>query len=85
MNTNALATDFMLTLVVIGIVIMLYLLPWFIGKSRDMHGCKMLLLVNLLFGWTTIGWVVCMLWGIFGQTNDMRAAMSRIAAGRSRR
>lgn len=38
----------------------LYFLPTFIGHNkRDVLG---IFLVNLLFGWTVIGWIIAMVW-----------------------
>jgi hypothetical protein len=39
---------------------LLYFLPSIIGhKKRDFTG---IFIVNLLFGWTVIGWIVAMVW-----------------------
>ncbi len=39
---------------------LLYFLPTIIGRNkRDVMG---IFLVNLLFGWTVIGWVIALMW-----------------------
>jgi hypothetical protein len=63
-------TVFMICLFLLALVI--YLLPWLIGKSRDMHGTGVLLFVNLFFGWSVVGWVVCILWAALGQTKAQK-------------
>lgn len=45
----------------------LYFLPWILAKHRDMEGTGFLFLVNLLVGWSLIGWLVCLLWAALGQ------------------
>jgi hypothetical protein len=37
-----------------------YLLPWAIAVLRDLHTHVSVLLVNLLLGWTVIGWIVAL-------------------------
>jgi len=43
----------------------LYFLPTIIGHNkRDVLG---ILIVNLLFGWTVIGWIIAMVWACSGE------------------
>lgn len=41
----------------------LYFLPTIVATRRG-HGVVGVLLLNLLFGWTVIGWVAMMLWAL---------------------
>ena len=43
-------------------------LPTFVGCSRGVNACWLLAMINLLFGWTIVGWLFCLLWAVVGQT-----------------
>jgi len=43
-------------------IIALYFLPSFIGWNKK--GVSSVILINIFFGWTLIGWVVALLWAI---------------------
>src|SRR5690606_9718792 len=47
-------------LVIIGIVV--YFIPYFIGNDRQNAGG--IFVVNLLFGWTLVGWVGALIWAL---------------------
>lgn len=47
----------------IGFVI-LYLLPFIVSKSRKHHNFLAISFVNILLGWTIIGWVFAMTWSV---------------------
>jgi hypothetical protein len=49
----------------------LLVIPWFIARSRGVATRGWLLLVLLLFGWTLIGWLACLLWAVLGETEDV--------------
>ncbi|HEX4260174.1 MAG TPA: superinfection immunity protein [Acetobacteraceae bacterium] len=51
----------------------IYFLPTIIARSRDVASGGGLFWVNLLFGWTMIGWVLCLFWAILGQTRAQLA------------
>ncbi len=55
----------LIILVATGIV---YFMPWFVAVLRDHQQRFMVGLLNLLLGWTLIGWVVAFLWATFSQT-----------------
>jgi hypothetical protein len=40
----------------------LYLLPTYISWQRHHHNAGPIFLVNLLLGWTLVGWVVALAW-----------------------
>ena len=59
-----------LLVIVVGIAVLAaYLLPSIVGRRKRKAGVIMWL--NLLLGWTVIGWVVAMLWAM--KANDGRA------------
>jgi hypothetical protein len=47
----------LIVLVIVGVI---YFLPTIIGSGKR-NGCA-ICVANLLFGWTFIGWGICMVW-----------------------
>ena len=48
---------------IIGIaVLIIHFLPSYIAYSRDHKSKGLILILNLLMGWTVIGWVILMVW-----------------------
>jgi len=57
--------------VVVAIVTGLYMLPWAIAAVRDVpHGT--VFWVNLLLGWTIVGWVVALVMALRAQRYVLR-------------
>ncbi|MGC9197446.1 MAG: superinfection immunity protein [Acidobacteriaceae bacterium] len=55
----------LLLLILIGVVVLfLHFLPTFVAGSRRANNFWWIFLVNLLFGWTLIGWVVALVWAL---------------------
>jgi hypothetical protein len=46
----------------LGIIIALYFVPSLIAALRGHHQTTAIFLLNLLLGWTFIGWVVALIW-----------------------
>ena len=44
--------------------ITLYVLPWAIAKGREHKNTAAICALNLLLGWTFIGWVVALVWAL---------------------
>ena len=44
------------------VALMLYFLPWCLAKMRKHHNSLAIGLLNLLLGWTVIGWIVALVW-----------------------
>ena len=57
-----------LLVVLILLVACIYFLPAMIGSKREIASAGPLFFVNLFFGWTLIGWLVCLLWAATGAT-----------------
>ncbi len=51
---------------IMGVVGALYLLPSFAAVVRRRHNLSAIFTVNLLLGWTVIGWVVAAMWALKG-------------------
>jgi hypothetical protein len=58
----------------------LYFLPTMIGLGRDVTNPGMLALVNFLMGWTVLGWCICIIWAVCGQTLDQKIYYAERAA-----
>ena len=43
---------------------------YLIGDKRDVNSVWALFWVNLLFGWTLLGWFACLIWAATGQTRE---------------
>lgn len=49
-------------LLALVIVLWLYLVPTFIAGCRGHHNTMAILVLNLLLGWTALGWIVALVW-----------------------
>lgn len=47
---------------VLLILLALYFLPAIVGSRRDHHNQTAIAVLNLLFGWTLLGWGLAMVW-----------------------
>lgn len=43
-------------------LVAIYLLPFIVAMVRGKRNCLAILVLNLLLGWTLIGWVVALVW-----------------------
>ena len=50
-----------------------YFLPAIIGGKRRINASGALFFVNLLFGWTVLGWFLCLIWAASGATRAQDA------------
>jgi VIT1/CCC1 family predicted Fe2+/Mn2+ transporter len=44
---------------------LIYFLPTIIAVKRETFSCSIIILLNLLLGWTGIVWIALFLWAIF--------------------
>ena len=54
-------------IILIGILIFLYLLPWFIASSRNHPNVGAILFINVFLGWTTLGWFAALIWAFLDE------------------
>jgi hypothetical protein len=47
----------------LSLLALLYFLPTIVAAHRG-HGIALVLLLNLFFGWTVIGWFVLLVWAL---------------------
>lgn len=58
---------------IIAIAIMVvYVAPSIIGLKRKIRNKEILVIVNLLCGWTCAGWILCLIWSITEQTTSVK-------------
>jgi hypothetical protein len=69
------------TILIVGSLLALYLLPAIIGYKRDVTGFSFLFSVNVFLGWTGVIWIVCLIWAAFGQTKAMKAFYAQALKG----
>ena len=50
-------------MITLSVLCLLYFLPTIVASHRG-HGVAGILLLNLLLGWTVIGWFALLLWSI---------------------
>lgn len=67
-----------ITVVLAAAGILLYFLPLFIGARRRVRHLAALAVVNVLTGWTGIGWVAALVMAVWP---DREAPVSRSASG----
>jgi hypothetical protein len=52
--------------------IALYVLPMIVAYKRQIENRGLHALVNVIFGWTLLGWLACMLWACLAATPQQR-------------
>lgn len=53
--------EFLLSICIWSTLVGLYFLPAVVASARKVRGFE-IFAVNLLFGWTGIGWLLCLVW-----------------------
>ncbi len=56
--------DMILALVSMVAMIVLYFLPGIIAIRRKHHNDTAILVLNLLLGWTVLGWIAALIWSL---------------------
>ena len=52
-----------MSITLIGIcALLIYFLPYVIANARHHHNSQAILLLNLLLGWTVLGWIAALIW-----------------------
>lgn len=63
---------------IIIIILFLYFLPTGIASSRKHRDTNAIFLVDLLLGWTLLGWLVALLWSFTGNVHRAPAPGSEV-------
>lgn len=66
----------MTLLIVVGFICLmfLYFMPALLATSRDHRDHLAILMVNIIFGWTLIGWVFALIWACTGNIEPKTVA-----------
>ena len=57
------------TWLIFALLIALYFVPAICAFNRDSKNSGAILVLNILFGWTLIGWVACFIWAFASDKN----------------
>ncbi len=57
-----------ITVVELILIAILYMLPTLIAYARDIPQRQKITVVNIILGWTLIGWIVAFLWARMAET-----------------
>jgi uncharacterized membrane protein len=57
-------------IIMLLLVVLIYMLPTLIAFGREHPRRQDLAVVNILLGWTLIGWVAVFLWALLAETED---------------
>ncbi|HEY0759262.1 MAG TPA: superinfection immunity protein [Acidisarcina sp.] len=52
------------------LLLALYFLPAIVAHARHSVSSTAITILNLLFGWTGIGWIVMLFWALLGRSWD---------------
>lgn len=57
-----------------GVLVLLFLLacyflPWMIAVTRNVEHRSAIALINLLLGWTVLGWLAALIWAVVEKTD----------------
>src|SRR5260370_12944779 len=66
--------DHVTGIVTVGVVLALYFLPWIIANHRHHPQQTPIFALNLLLGWTLIGWVIAIVWALTAFSAPKRPA-----------
>ncbi|GHC19502.1 superinfection immunity protein [Aidingimonas halophila] len=59
------------SLVLLIVMVGGYMLPTIVGAARQHHNTLAITVLNLLLGWTLIGWVVALVWAMTRQPGSV--------------
>lgn len=69
----------LIALVVAGAAaIMIYFIPTMVANSRYHRNAGAIMMVNLLLGWTFIGWVIALVWAMTADVKESSARKYRV-------
>jgi len=59
-----------MSIITLLLVITVYLAPTFLANKHKHKKTASIFVINLLLGWTVIGWIICLAWALNGNTKD---------------
>jgi len=58
------------TILMLLLIVVIYMLPTLIAFGREHPRRQDVVVLNILLGWTLIGWIVAFLWALLAQTES---------------
>lgn len=58
------------SVIILLVALMLYLIPSVVAYARKHKNFKAILVLNILLGWTFLGWVGCLVWSFTSNTKQ---------------
>jgi len=55
--------------IILLLCLIIYMLPTLIAYARDIPSRQTVTVVNIILGWTLIGWLICFLWATLAETS----------------
>ena len=65
--------DNTIIVILVILIVAIYMLPTLIAYGRDHPRRSTIGLVNVLFGWTLLGWLVAFVWALVGPSQTVDA------------
>jgi len=53
--------------IILLLCLIIYMLPTLIAYARDIPSRQTVTVVNIILGWTLIGWLICFLWATLAE------------------
>ena len=63
----------MLSLMVLIILLGIYLIPTWVAFARRHHDRVAILVLNLLLGWSVLGWIVALVWALTAVRRELNS------------
>ena len=60
--------DHTITVIMLMLIAILYMLPTLIAHARDIPQRQTITILNIVLGWTLIGWLVAFFWAMSAET-----------------
>jgi uncharacterized membrane protein YqaE (UPF0057 family) len=57
----------------LGFILIVYFLPLVVASSRRHKNKSAITVLNLLLGWTLLGWIVALIWAFTDNTEAVQA------------
>ena len=69
-DNSAAAAGMMVAIIIILVLALLYFVPTAVAQYRKASNTTTVFLVNLLLGWTAIGWIVALILAFAGDSGE---------------
>lgn len=62
-------------------LVIFYLVPFMVAAGRNHDSLLAILVANVLFGWTVIGWFAVFFWALFSSVDNIRSPRTSFRNG----